>query len=76
MACTGAHPDEACSEWRSNGIASAPGKSTHQMADQNPDTDHYPPGTSKRNKIEHRLFSFISLNWRGQPSINMRPSLI
>jgi hypothetical protein len=31
---------------------------------------HYPPGTSKWNKIEHRLFSFISLNWRGQPLIN------
>jgi hypothetical protein len=28
---------------------------------------HYPPGTSKWNKIEHRLFSFISLNWRGRP---------
>ena len=27
---------------------------------------HYPPGTSKWNKIEHRLFSFISLNWKGQ----------
>jgi hypothetical protein len=31
---------------------------------------HYPPGTSKWNKIEHRLFSFISLNWRGQPLLN------
>jgi hypothetical protein len=31
---------------------------------------HYPPGTSKWNKIEHRLFSFISLNWRGAPLIN------
>jgi hypothetical protein len=31
---------------------------------------HYPPGTSKWNKIEHRLFSFISLNWRGEPLIN------
>jgi hypothetical protein len=31
---------------------------------------HYPPGTSKWNKIEHRLFSFISLNWRGQPLID------
>lgn len=31
---------------------------------------HYPPGTSKWNKIEHRLFSFISLNWRGKPLIN------
>jgi transposase len=28
---------------------------------------HYPPGTSKWNKIEHRLFSFISMNWRGRP---------
>jgi hypothetical protein len=28
---------------------------------------HYPPGTSKWNKIEHRLFSFISLTWKGQP---------
>jgi transposase len=28
---------------------------------------HYPPGTSKWNKIEHRLFSFISINWRGRP---------
>jgi hypothetical protein len=31
---------------------------------------HYPPGTSKWNKIEHRLFSFISLNWRGKPLLN------
>ena len=29
---------------------------------------HFPPGTSKWNKIEHRLFSYISTNWRGQPS--------
>jgi hypothetical protein len=28
---------------------------------------HLPPGTSKWNKIEHRLFSFISINWRGKP---------
>jgi hypothetical protein len=28
---------------------------------------HFPPGTSKWNKVEHRLFSFISVNWRGQP---------
>ena len=28
---------------------------------------HFPPGTSKWNKIEHRLFSYISTNWRGQP---------
>jgi transposase len=31
---------------------------------------HFPPGTSKWNKIEHRLFSFISQNWRGQPLIS------
>jgi hypothetical protein len=31
---------------------------------------HYPPDTSKWNKIEHRLFSFISLNWKGEPLIN------
>jgi len=28
---------------------------------------HYPPGTSKWNKIEHRLFAFITMNWRAQP---------
>lgn len=28
---------------------------------------HFPPGTSKWNKVEHRLFSFISQNWRGKP---------
>ena len=28
---------------------------------------HFPPGTSKWNKIEHRLFSQISKNWRGRP---------
>ena len=28
---------------------------------------HFPPGTSKWNKIEHRLFSQITLNWRGKP---------
>ena len=31
---------------------------------------HFPPGTSKWNKIEHRLFSFITQNWRGQPLIS------
>ena len=33
---------------------------------------HYPPGTSKWNKIEHRLFSFISLNWRGRSLTDIR----
>jgi len=31
---------------------------------------HLPPGTSKWNKIEHRLFSHISINWRGKPLIS------
>jgi len=31
---------------------------------------HFPPGTSKWNKIEHRLFSHISMNWRGQPLVS------
>ena len=31
---------------------------------------HYPPGTSKWNKIEHRMFSYISQNWRGRPLIS------
>jgi hypothetical protein len=31
---------------------------------------HFPPGTSKWNKIEHRLFSFITQNWRGKPLIS------
>jgi transposase len=33
---------------------------------------HYPPGTSKWNKIEHRLFSFITMNWRGRPLTDIR----
>lgn len=31
---------------------------------------HYPPGTSKWNKIEHRMFSFISTNWQGRPLVS------
>ena len=31
---------------------------------------HFPPSTSKWNKIEHRLFSFISRNWRGKPLVS------
>ena len=33
---------------------------------------HYPPGTSKWNRIEHRMFSFITINWRGRPLTNIR----
>ena len=32
---------------------------------------HFPPGTSKWNKIEHRMFSYISMNWRGRPLVNL-----
>ena len=32
---------------------------------------HLPPGTSKWNKIEHRLFSYISMNWRGKPLVSL-----
>jgi hypothetical protein len=32
---------------------------------------HFPPGTSKWNKIEHRLFSHIAMNWRGTPLVNL-----
>ena len=31
---------------------------------------HFPPGTSKWNKIEHRMFSFITQNWRGRPLVS------
>jgi hypothetical protein len=31
---------------------------------------HFPPGTSKWNKVEHRLFSFITSNWRGEPLVD------
>ena len=32
---------------------------------------HFPPGTSKWNKIEHKMFSYISMNWRAKPLINL-----
>ena len=31
---------------------------------------HFPPGTSKWNKIEHKMFSYITLNWRGVPLVS------
>ena len=31
----------------------------------------YPPGSSKRNRIEHRLFSYIAMNWRGKPLVSL-----
>jgi hypothetical protein len=33
---------------------------------------HYPPGTSKWNKIEHRMFAFITQNWRGRPLLGVQ----
>ena len=36
---------------------------------------HFPPGTSKWNKIEHKLFCYISRNWQGQPLIDI-PTVI
>ena len=41
-----------------------------KLADQlklNIHVSHFPPGTSKWNSIEHKMFSFISINWRGRP---------
>jgi hypothetical protein len=36
---------------------------------------HRPPGTSEWNKIEHRLFSFISINWRGKPLVSFETAV-
>ena len=33
---------------------------------------HFPPGTSKWNKVEHRLFCFITQNWRGKPLVSIQ----
>jgi transposase len=46
-------------KWELHKLASQTGLTIH--------VSHLPPGTSKWNKIEHRLFSFISQNWRGRP---------
>jgi hypothetical protein len=48
-------------KWELQRLADALGQTIH--------VSHLPPGTSKWNKIEHRLFSFISQNWRGQPLV-------
>jgi hypothetical protein len=45
-----------------------------ELSDENKLTihgSHFPPGTSKWNKIEHRLFNHISMNWKGQPLVSM-----
>jgi hypothetical protein len=46
-------------KWELQNLADDTGLSIHVC--------HFPPGTSKWNKVEHRLFSFISSNWRGEP---------
>ena len=38
----------------------------------NIEVHHFPPGTSKWNKIEHRLFSFITMNWRARPLVSFQ----
>lgn len=35
------------------------------------EVSHFPPGTSKWNKVEHRLFCYITANWAGQPLVNV-----
>jgi transposase len=45
-----------------------------ELSDENGLTihvSHFPPGTSKWNKIEHRLFNHISMNWKGQPLVSL-----
>ena len=52
------------------GIVHAPGSTDWQFADETRlcvHVSHFPPGTSKWNKIEHRLFCHITQNWRGKP---------
>lgn len=49
-------------KWELQKLADTTGLTIHVI--------HYPPGTSKWNKIEHKLFSFISKNWRGRPLID------
>jgi hypothetical protein len=60
--------------WASNGHRSRLWKvSLQELADElelKLHVCHFPPGTSKWNKIEHRLFSFITQNWRGKPLIS------
>jgi len=50
-------------KWELQRLADALGLTVHVC--------HFPPGTSKWNKIEHRLFSFITRNWRGRPLVTL-----
>ena len=55
---------------------SAPGRSSSPSSPKETGLEitvcHFPPGTSKWNKIEHRMFSFITMNWRGRPLVSYR----
>ena len=55
-------PSCGCGRWNSRRLADETGLAITVC--------HFPPGTSKWNKIEHRLFSYISMNWRGRPLIS------
>ena len=52
----------ACGSWSCSGSPTRPGLELRVC--------HLPPGTSKWNKIEHRLFSYITQNWRGKPLVS------
>ena len=54
----------ACGRWRCKNLADDIGLTLTVC--------HFPPGTSKWNKIEHRLFCFITQNWRGQPLVSLQ----
>ena len=54
----------ACGSWRCRGWPTSSDLTLHVC--------HFPPGTSKWNKIEHRLFSFITQNWRGKPLVSLQ----
>jgi len=55
-------PLVACGRWRCRKLATHLGLPVH--------VSHFPPGTSKWNKIEHRMFSHITENWRGRPLVS------
>ncbi len=57
-----AHKDEMAVGWRPSGQANRTGL--------NIGVSHFPPSTSKWNKIEHRLFCHITDNWRGRPLVD------
>ena len=63
-ALSGGPPPRALTKYHLSQLASETGLEIHVC--------HFPPGTSKWNKIEHRMFSYISKNWRGRPLESIR----